>query len=332
MTKNCSILAFALACCCAFSFLTYSQTLVNGNFNSGTASWGCNAETNAESVYGGSSTTNLVAEVDAEAGLCQTVTGLTPGAYYRLTFLCSRRTTCGPTVQNMNVTLSGGVLNKAVSRNGTAFSLALETGYFVASSTSHLLTFTGNTTETCNLIVDNIQITLVSGLPVELSAFSANCSDNRVLLNWTTESEARSDYFTIESSSDGTSWNEVAKVAAQFQSDSRTDYGYEVQATNGISYYRLSLTNVDGTGEILSLVSANCKNEVVEVYPNPTKGVITVNAAMDHFAGIFDASGRKVSTRSSVVDKHRFEVDLSLLAAGLYYLQLGDKRYQIIKE
>lgn len=322
-----------LALSCILQCTTYAQTISNGNFNSGTASWGCNPETNAESVYGGSSNTNMVAEVDAVAGLCQTINGLTVGALYRISFLCSRRTSCGPTVQSMNVAISGGAATKSISRNGTGFSMTTEFVDFVPTANVHTLTFTGTTTETCNLLVDNIQITLSSGLPVELSSFTADCSNGSALLNWITESETRSDYFTIESSADGSSWTEKARVDAQFNSQSRTEYSYELdESVSGLKYYRLRLTDIDGTEEILSLASLNCENEEALIYPNPTKGILTVNASAKEFTGVFDSSGRKVSETARSLSKQQFEVDLSGFSAGLYYLQIGDARYKLLKE
>lgn len=322
-----------LAMSCVLFCQTYAQTVANGNFNAGVASWGCNPETNTESVYGGASTTNVVAEVDALAGLCQTINGFAVGAYYRLSFRCSRRTNCGPTNQTMNVTVSGGAATRSISRNGTGFSLALETIDFYATSATHTITFTGTTTETCNLLVDDIQITLVSGLPVELSAFTATCAQGKALVNWTTESEERADYFTIERSYDGSSWNKIATVGAQLNTQSRTNYSYLVnEPVSGTTYYRLRLTDMDGSEEILSLVSLACENEEVTIYPNPTKGSLRVNASAAEFSGMFDASGRRIFETVTAWNKNQFDMDLSSCAAGIYYLQIGDKRYKIVKE
>lgn len=324
---------FILALSGLLAWQAHAQTVANGNFNLGVTSWGCNPETNIESVYGGVSNTNTVAEVDAAAGLCQTITGFTVGSFYRLSFLCSRRTNCGPTLQSMNVTMSGGVFARSVSRNGTGFSLALETIDFVATATSHTLTFAGTTTETCNLLLDDIRITLVSGLPVELSAFTATCSNGKALVNWTTESETRTHYFTIEHSVNGSSWNKAMHVNAQLNSESRTDYSYLINETvTGTNYYRLRLTDMDGSEEILSLVSLNCGHEEVTIYPNPTKSSLRVNASADDFAGIFDASGRRIFENLTVLNKNQFDVDLSSFAAGIYYLQLGDNRFKLVKE
>ncbi|MNK09837.1 hypothetical protein D3C87_278190 [compost metagenome] len=323
---------FILALTCMLLCHVHAQTVANGNFNTGTTSWGCNPETNTESVYGGASTTNTVAEVDAAAGLCQTITGFTIGSYYRLSFLCSRRTTCGPANQSMSVSISGGA-TRNISRNGTAFSLVSESIDFYATSASHTLTFTGTTTETCNLIVDDIRITLVSGLPVELSAFTATCSQGKVLVNWTTESESRTNYFTIESSADASSWNKEKQVTAQLNSESVTHYSHLIDnRVNGTSYYRLRLTDMDGSEEILALVSLNCEQEGVMIYPNPVKEILSVNASVEAFAGVFDSSGRNVSEKATVWSKNRFDLDFSSFSVGLYYLQVGDQRYKVVKE
>lgn len=325
--------ACILVIVCVLPYQLVAQTVLNGNFNSNGASWGCSPEVNAESVYGGSSNSNLVAEVDALAGLCQTISGFTAGSYYKLSFLCSRRTTCGPTVQTMNVSMSGGVMNRSVSRNGTAFSLTTEFIYFYANAATHTLTFTGTTTETCNLLVDNIQISLVSALPVELSAFKMTCSGSDVIANWTTESEARTDHFTIEGSADGTSWKELGTVAAQQNSQTRTQYSYTLENAplNTTNYYRLRLTDLDGTQEILSLVSLNCKDEQAVLYPNPTKDMTVVRAPFKEFEGVFDASGREVVAEVSVLGKQAFQVDLSVFSPGLYYLKVGGEMYKVVK-
>lgn len=325
--------ACILVITCVLPDQIVAQTVLNGNFNSSGTNWGCSPEVNAESVYGGSSTTNQVAEVDVAAGLCQTITGFTSGSYYRLSFKCSRRTTCGPTLQSLNVTLSGGVLNQNVSRNGTAFSLATETFFFIANAASLTLTFTGTTTETCNLLVDDIQITLVSGLPVELSAFKMMCAGNGVVANWTTESEARSDHFTLEGSADGSSWNELGIVKAQQNSQARTNYAYTIDNApqNTTNYYRLRLTDLDGTEEILSLASLNCEDGQVILYPNPTQGELIVRASSKEFEGVFDASGRNVNAAVSVVSKQEFHVDLSVFSSGVYYLKVGSEMYKVVK-
>ncbi|MFT5724272.1 MAG: hypothetical protein ACI9JN_001390 [Bacteroidia bacterium] len=102
-----------------------AQTVSNGNFNNTSSGWGCSPEaTHVEKTYGGSSSSNRVAEVDQAAGLCQTISGFTIGYEYELSFRCSRRTNCGPTLQTMDVTVDDGALSTSVSRNGGSFNFS----------------------------------------------------------------------------------------------------------------------------------------------------------------------------------------------------------------
>lgn len=204
--------AFALACT---QFVPVSaQSVSNGNFNSTSTGWGCSPEaTHRESTYGGSSSTNRVAEVDKQAGLCQTISGFTVGYEYELSFKCSRRTTCGPTLQTMDVTISGSALSESISRNGGGFNFTTESFSFVASSTSHTLTFTGTVSGTCGLIVDDIEVNFVSALPVELLHFDGVMNNNnQVELTWATAMELNNDYFSIERSQDGINWSVIEEI------------------------------------------------------------------------------------------------------------------------
>lgn len=140
--------------------LLQGQSIVNGNFSAGSTGWGCNPETNPESVYGGTGS-NPVAEIDASAGRCQTIAGFTVGQQYILSFLCSRRTTCGPALQSMNVTVNGGALPPtSITRTG-AFNFTQENLLFTATLTTHTITFAGTSAGTCGLIIDNVALSTI---------------------------------------------------------------------------------------------------------------------------------------------------------------------------
>lgn len=63
--KHAVKLTFSVVLACINLLPVSAQSVTNGNFNSTTSGWGCSPEaTNRESTYGGSSSTNRVAEVD----------------------------------------------------------------------------------------------------------------------------------------------------------------------------------------------------------------------------------------------------------------------------
>lgn len=314
-----------LALTAAFIQVGQAQTITNGNFNSSATGWGCSPEAvYFETVYGGSNGSNRVAEVDEEAGLCQTINGFTVGALYSFSFKLSRRTTCGPALQSMDVTISGGAASESFSRNGTPFSFSTETILFTATSTSHIITFTATMSGTCGLIVDNLGVNLVSGLPVEWVDLKAILQkDHSVRTTWTTESETNSDFFTVEKSTDGDNWIEVAKTEGAGMSSQQLNYAVtDPQPFSGLSYYRVKQTDRDGNFSYSGIVSVvnEASEEKISVFPNPSDAEITITGIGEAFYFV-DAFGKEVHCPViSGAEEKNIRLDITQLQKGIYYL------------
>lgn len=328
----------ALAATILFVQTSISQSVVNGNFNSGSTGWGCSPETNPQSTYGGVGS-NTVAEVDASAGLCQTISGFTIGSVYTLTFQCSRRTTCGPTIQTMNVNINNGALNTTVSRNGTGWNLANETFTFTATSTSHLLRFTGTSAGTCGLIVDNISISIFSNLATSFIDFQATTSDNRTFqFDWFTATEENNDYFILEESQNGTDWKQFETVKSQ--GDSETHQSYSTSETFAIvpKYVRLSIKDNNGEIEHLKTIYLldDSSTSEIKYWPNAVENYLNITQKNIDTADvqIVDMYGniQKTSTNTLFISKDQIAINLSDLSPGMYFLWYKSKSYAIIKK
>ncbi|TSJ45038.1 hypothetical protein [Fluviicola chungangensis] len=100
-------------------------------------------------------------------------------------------------------------------------------------------------------------------LPVELVDFNVTKTSQGNSLNWTTLTEDRSNYFTVEWSTNPASgnWNEIANVPAQGHSqESHTYHTFHSTPPFGeINYYRLNLTDLDGSRTVYDthLLSVN---------------------------------------------------------------------------
>jgi hypothetical protein len=312
----------------AFTFsFSFSQTVLNGNFTSGNTNWGCSPEINNEVVYGGSDASNNVAEIDAEAGLCQTISGFTVGSLYRVSIKASRRTGgCpGPDPGKLNVLVNGGALNGSLNRTGS-FALTTTTFSFTATNTTHMLSITpGFSTVTCGVLVDNISIALVSALPIELTAFNATPdANNSVMLNWITASEKDNDYFTIERSANGTDWNVLQNQKGAGNSNATLHYNTLDEAPlQGLSYYRLKQTDFNGGMSYSDIVAVETKATTFKIYPNPIQGEFTIESAdiEDATISIYDPLGQLVQAEP-VSEVQRRTYYTTGFREGVYFIRI----------
>lgn len=103
-----------------------------------------------------------------------------------------------------------------------------------------------------SLRIDNVRVyTTVTNLPIELVSFTASAESGGVKLDWVTASERNNEYFTVLRSSDPNlvdSWEEVGRVGSLGDSQSSTFYSaFDPNPLNGVSYYKLRQTDLDGT-------------------------------------------------------------------------------------
>jgi len=171
-------------------------------------------------------------------------------------------------------------------------------------------------------------------LPIQLVSFDAVYTNPFVSLTWITESEANSDYFTIERTIDEKIFETVSQVKAAGQSTKTLTYQtFDMKPLTGLCYYRLKQVDLDGTAFYSDLVAIEIASlsEQISVFPNPvTDGMITIQvenhpdevldiSVIDMNGKILFQSRNKLNEAqqsSIVIDK------LGNLAQGLYILRI----------
>ena len=120
--------------------------------------------------------------------------------------------------------------------------------------------------------------------PVVLISFTAELVDNtHVALVWLTASEVNNDYFTIERSTNGLSFKEIAQIRGAGKSNRELKYeSFDESPIEGISYYRLKQYDFDGAEEIFNMVAVRFEKNldgscILRVFPNPCIGQCTIN-------------------------------------------------------
>ncbi len=110
-------------------------------------------------------------------------------------------------------------------------------------------------------------------LPVELLSFEAVAEEGQVSLEWQTASEKDNDYFVVERSDDGDSFEELVMVEGAGNSSTIVSYrAQDVQPLIGKSYYRIKQVDFDGTINYSELRSVDIRvnNYHLKLFPNPS--------------------------------------------------------------
>jgi len=121
-----------------------------------------------------------------------------------------------------------------------------------------------------------------SPLPIELLSFDAIKNDNKVDINWKTASETMNDYFTLERSKDGISFETVSIIKGSSNSKNLIEYSEtDFNPLDGISYYRLKQTDLNGQYSYSKIVAVNYHfgDIGMDVYPNPSNGDFKINVS-----------------------------------------------------
>ena len=165
-------------------------------------------------------------------------------------------------------------------------------------------------------------------LPVEVIYFYATGHEKVVSLHWATSMEENFDFFTLERSSDGTSFYDLAFIYSktEFTTSTKQYLFVDEMPLGGLSYYRLKATDFDGSFEYHGVVAVNRDNSNPDIliFPNPGTG--------DQFTISF--SGKKATTfrvckltgevvRQGILKPGINELGtVSTLSSGVYLIQV----------
>lgn len=162
---------------------------------------------------------------------------------------------------------TSGPINSAGSPYSVSWSGTSATG-FTATISINSGTFTG--TETFYLVMDgnadaDCQYTLqginVQVLPIELVNFVGDYRDGinpYINIIWSTASETNNEYFLLEKSYNGYSWENNHIESGDGNSLVLKTYNYkDYKIKSGTVYYRLSQTDFDGNREYLKVIAVS---------------------------------------------------------------------------
>lgn len=199
------------------------------------------------------------------------------------------------------------------------------------------------TSGSCDIIKPTCgTFTITPLMPVELLSFNALCNSGVVKCEWTTASETNNNYFSVERSEDGQTFQEIGTVKGSGSSSLIHSYefvDFEIASQTSTFYYRIKQIDYDGQYEYYGSVPVSCspphhwslmlKNPVAE---GVLKGTLFLVAAEEVSISVIDLQGRIIRQErfAGVKGSNLLQMDLSNIQNGMYIVTVSE-RYRSIQ-
>lgn len=168
-----------------------------------------------------------------------------------------------------------------------------------------------------------------------LMSFSGEIVSGTAQLSWVMENETNSDYFVIERSGNGNSFDSVGAVSG-LNNAHQSDYTFTDQnLLSGNNYYRLRQMTVDGYSKyskIICLTNATIVTTQMKVYPNPA--ISTLTFSLNSTSGdevtiqIYNLAGVRLSAQQWQLSAglNQQSIAINSLQAGDYILKISNRQ------
>jgi hypothetical protein len=170
-----------------------------------------------------------------------------------------------------------------------------------------------------------------SSLPIELLSFTGYCDKQNIILQWSTATEINNNYFTIERSTNGITWQTAGTVDGAGNSSSQLNYALTDMTPNeGTSYYRLKQTDFNGINEYSAIIYINkCEDNSGDhftIYPNPFTNQINVKLNSSEInqyeLRLYNVLGGKIM--NTVISNSNTTIETNHLPVGIYFYEVID--------
>lgn len=183
--------------------------------------------------------------------------------------------------------------------------------------------------------ISNVNFAITEAIPVELASFTGEQSSNGVILKWITASETNNLGFSVQRSTDGSSFNEITFITGKGTTTDQTKYSYlDNDVRVGTIYYRLKQIDLDGTFEYSNVINVDVnlptQFSLMQNHPNPfnpsTKIIFELPVDANVKLNVFNIIGQQITelVNSDLAGgRHEFDFNASDLSSGIYYYTLS---------
>jgi hypothetical protein len=176
-------------------------------------------------------------------------------------------------------------------------------------------------------------------LAVELLDFQGVAANKSVDLTWTTTSEKDNDYYQIERSKDGKTFEKIGQVKGNGTTNVKQAYSFRDESPLwglGANYYRLRQIDFDGTSTTSNIISVTPSEnkEKLQVYPNPAQNTLTIafNQGVGNTSNVANFKIINVLGQEILRGTVNQSVDISALPMGSYVVKVGLEQTTFVKQ
>ena len=144
------------------------------------------------------------------------------------------------------------------------------------------------------------------------------------IISFTTASETNNDYFTIERSVDGITYEAIGEIKGAGNSSKELSYEFtDEKPLTGLNYYRIKQTDYDGKYSYPEVRSVRFTDGAsVTVSPRTTEGRVDITTDMeDYNVEVYTAAGAQVKAFTGMNADQ--SISIEDLKAGIYFLRVG---------
>lgn len=181
-------------------------------------------------------------------------------------------------------------------------------------------------------IPGSVSINVEGSLDVALLQLKAKVVEDGNLIEWTTASETNNHHFDLYRTQNAQQgYQHITTISGAGNSSSLKNYAYmDKNAPTGITYYRLTQTDYDGTVTELgtAVVQRSNNTPMVSVVPNPVNATAHIEFVLAQGGkasiALHDISGKLVTTQDVVLQNgfNSIPLETALYPAGVYFVTI----------
>ncbi|HLK29880.1 MAG TPA: T9SS type A sorting domain-containing protein [Puia sp.] len=166
--------------------------------------------------------------------------------------------------------------------------------------------------------------TSIGVLPLSINYFTAVVEGKVVKLDWETLTETNNKSFSVERSSDGIHFSEIAFVDSKaINGNSNAAISYAAIDNNpiiGNNYYRLKMVNLDGDFSYskVEIIKLSASESSILIYPSPAKNQLTLDGMKDVAQVMFYNMEGRLMAIEAIAGADKKIIEVSDFSAGTY--------------